>query len=617
MNNTDDNKNMIYFLIASMILLAVYQFFILGPQQKKHMAAEQAAAASSSLSASAIAAGLPVAGQATALTRAQALAQSPRVQIDTPSLKGSIALKGALIDDLYLAKYHDTVDPKSPMVELLSPAGAPHAYYVQSGFNGQNLSGMPDANTLWTVASGQVLSVGHPVVLTYDNGAGLTFTRTLSIDANYMITEQDQVTNRAATPATLAAYALVMRHDVEFNGPGHSPYVHEGTIATYSKTNGTKTSYVTRSFKYKALAKPNNDKFLAKEPSVGGWFAITDKYWMAAVIPAQNQAVSFTTKADIIDGKPVYTAGYVDAPVTIAPGKSWTTTSQVFAGAKLNKELLAYQKNLHIPRFDFAIDWGTLFIITYPVYWLLEKFYLLTGNFGIAILLLTVVVKLVFYPLAHRSYVSMMKMKHVQQHLKPKLDAIKQRFPDDAQKQQEATMQLYQEEKVNPMAGLTGCLPMLLQLPVFWSLYKVLQLAIDMRHAPFFGWIHDLSAPDTTSIVNLFGLLPFDPAHVPLIGTFLAGPLHVGIIAIIYGASMWLSQQMTPMAGVDPMQKKMMAFMPLMLTFFMAQVAVGLIIYWIWSNILTMLQQYTIMRRLGVENIIDDTLAKLTKKKAA
>jgi YidC/Oxa1 family membrane protein insertase len=263
-----------------------------------------------------------------------------------------------------------------------------------------------------------------------------------------------------------------------------------------------------------------------------------------------------------------------------------------------------------------------LSVITYPMYWLLDKLYAFLGNFGFAILALTVIVKVVFYPLAHKSYESMTKMKQVQERLKPKLDAIKKRHEGDPQKTQEATMALYQEEKVNPMAGLGGCAPMLLQLPVFWALYKVLQLAIEMRHAPFFGWIKDLSAPDTTTIINLFGLLPFHPADVPMIGTVLDGPLHIGVIAILYGCSMWLSQQMTPMTGVDPMQKKMMAFMPLMLTFFMAHVAVGLIIYWIWSNILTILQQYSIMHRLKVSNPIDTGFQKLNElmnkgKKAA
>ncbi|MGN6364653.1 membrane protein insertase YidC [Asticcacaulis taihuensis] len=609
MNNTTDNKNMIYFLVISMAVLVIYQFFVFGPQQKKREAAMQVAAAASS---SAAAKGLPLGGVSTTLTREQALATSPRITISTPSLKGSIALKGALIDDLYMIKYDQTVEKKNDPVELLTPAGAKNAYYVQSAYFAQNVPGMPDNNTVWTQTGGSVLSPGQPVVLSYDNGTGLTFTRTLSIDANYMITEDDAVTNTGTAPVSFQPFSVVMRSGMPADA-GKNAVVHEGAIATYSKTMDKPKlgDYRTASLKYKDMAKPKDGKALESQDSVGGWYGITDKYWMAAVIPNQAQAVSYTAKAIVTDGVPVFRSGYVDAPVTVAPGQTWKAQSHVFAGAKQNTQLQAYEDSLHIPRFHWAVDWGMLSIITYPMYWLLDKLYAFLGNFGFAILALTVIVKVVFYPLAHRSYESMTKMRQVQDRLKPKLDAIKKRFPDDMQKQQEATMALYQEEKVNPMAGLGGCLPMLLQIPVFWSLYKVLQLAIEMRHAPFFGWINDLSAPDSTTIVNLFGLLPFDPATVPLIGTIFAGPLHIGVVAILYGCSMWLSQQMTPMTGVDPMQKKMMAFMPLMLTFFMAHVAVGLIIYWIWSNILTILQQYSIMHRLKVSNPIDTGFQKL------
>jgi YidC/Oxa1 family membrane protein insertase len=609
MNKDTDNRNMIYFLIVSMALLAFYQFFVFGPQQKKREAAQAVAVAAASSSA---AASLPMGGVSTTLTREQALAASPRIAISTPSLKGSISLKGALIDDLYMIKYDQTVDKKNDPVELLTPAGAKNAYYVQSAYFAQNVPGMPDNNTVWTQTGGRVLSPGQPVVLSYVNGTGLTFTRTLSIDANYMITEDDAVSNTSGAPVSFQPFSVVMRSGIPAEALKGSP-VHEGAIVTYSKTmdKSKPGSYLTASLKYKDMAKPKDGKSLESQDSIGGWYGITDKYWMAAVIPNQAQAVSYTAKAIVADGVPVFRSGYVDAPVTVAPGMTWKAQSHIFAGAKQNTQLQVYEDSLHIPRFHWAIAWSWLSFVTYPMYWLLDKLYAFLGNFGFAILALTVIVKVVFYPLAHKSYESMTKMKQVQERLKPKLDAIKKRHEGDPQKTQEATMALYQEEKVNPMAGLGGCLPMLLQLPVFWALYTVLQLAIEMRHAPFFGWINDLSAPDSTSIVNLFGLLPFDPATVPLIGTILVGPLHIGVIAILYGCSMWLSQQMTPMTGVDPMQKKMMAFMPLMLTFFMAHVAVGLIIYWIWSNILTILQQYSIMHRLKVSNPIDTGFQKL------
>ncbi len=614
MNNTDDNKNMILFLIASMVLLFGYQFFYLGPQQKKaHDAQVIAAAAASSSSIAGLAVG------PTNLTIPQALALSPRVAIDTPSLKGSIALKGALLDDLSLVQYHDKVDPKSPNVELLRPANAEHAFYVRSGFSMQNVPNAPGPDSLWTLASGTTLGVDKPVVLTYDAGSGLRFERTLSIDKDYMITQLDKVVNLGTTSVTVAPYSRVQRVDMPPRSTAGG-YVHEGTMATLSDKveGGAGTHYITISKHYQDLAK---SKTPPEGQSIGGWYGITDKYWMAAVIPDQKMSVKYGTRADTVDGKLVFTASYVSTDwLTIPAGKQWTNTSHIFAGVKHDKMLRAYESDLKLPRFENAIDWGSLGFITYPFYLLLIWLDTTIGNMGLAILALTVIVKLAFFPLANKSYEQMMKMRHVQQHLQPKLDAIKKRFPDDPAKQQEATMALYQAEKVNPMAGLGGCLPMLLQLPVFICLFKVLQMSIEMRHAPFFGWINDLSGPDSTTIINLFGLLHFDPATVPLIGSFLAGPLHIGVAAIFYGASMWASQQMTPMTGIDPMQKKMMAFMPLMMVFFFSQLAIGLMIYYTWSNLLTMLQQYLIMRRLKVENPIDGLIARvagLLEKKAA
>ncbi|WP_443749797.1 membrane protein insertase YidC [Asticcacaulis solisilvae] len=603
MNDTANNKNMIFFLISCMVLLFGYQFFIVKPQQEK---AQKAQAAAASASSSSQAAGLLP--SAVHLTRDQALAQSPRVTIDTPSVKGSIALKGAVIDDLYLVKYKQTTEKGSPNVELLSPAGTETAFYVDSGFSAQNLPNAPTVNTVWTAAPGSVLSVGHPVVLTYDNGAGLKFTRTLSIDDNYMITEADQVTNATAQAVALAPYAQVVRYGIP-SYANHDAYVHEGAIATYSLKPG---QYITKQSRYRDLA---DGKKTLSDSSTGGWFGITDKYWMTAVIPDQTLNAKFTVQNRGDKQKPIFATGYMAAaPVTIAPGQTWSTQSHIFAGAKQDDMLAAYAKSLNLPLFNKALDWGSLEFITHPFFLLLTWLYSMVHNYGLAILCLTVIVKLAFYPLAHRSYEQMTKMKHVQQRLQPKLDAIKKRFPDDMQKQQEATMQLYQEEKVNPMAGLGGCLPMLLQLPVFICLVKVLQMDIGLRQAPFFGWIHDLSAPDPKTIMNLFGLIPYTPATVPFIGGFLDGPLHVGPVAILYGLSMWASQNFTPMSGIDPMQKRMMAFMPLIMVFFFSQLAIGLMIYYFWSNLLTILQQYTIMRRMKVDNPIDDLIAKITGK---
>ena len=620
MNNTDDNRNMIFFLIASMVLLFAYQQFIMGPQQKTQHAAQVAAAAmASSSSSAALAAGIPMGN----MPVAQAVGLTPRVAIDTPSLKGSISLTGALFDDLYLARYREQPDAKSPMVELFRPSASDHAYYVESGFQGQNVAGLPDGKTVWRLVSGTALRPGQPVVLGYDSPSGLQFRRTLSIDSDYMITEQDAVSNGGSQAVSLTPYAMVTRVDMPADA-GRAGYVMEGGIATFSNAgkNLFGEAYQIQARKYHDLAgDAKKGRTWLSHASTGGWFAITDKYFMAAVIPDQKQAVNFTTGASLLNNKPVFRSGYMDVPVTIAPGQTWSGQSRIFAGAKNDTMMRSYEKALGVPLFHKSIDFGSLDFITYPFFLLLTWLYKYVGNYGVAILCMTVIIKIVFYPLAHRSYEQMTKMRHVQQRLQPRLDAIKKRFPDDQAKQQEATMQLYQEEKVNPMAGLGGCLPMLLQLPVFICLVKVLQLDIGLRQAPFFGWIKDLSAPDPLTIVNLFGLFHFDPVHVPLIGTFLAGPLHIGPVAILYGASMWASQQMAPVAGIDPMQKKMMAFMPLMMVFFFTQLAIGLMIYYFWSNILTMLQQYTIMRRLKVDNPVDDLIARITgkaeKKKAA
>ncbi len=602
MNNTDDNKNMIYFLIACMVLLFGYQFFIGNKQEAKQRAAQAAAAASSSSMAAGL---LPM--PAAPLTREQALAQSPRVPIDTPSLKGSIALKGALLDDLYLTKYADKVGSKTP-VELLVPRGTLNAYYVDAGVSTQNIPNAPSVDTLWTAAPGSVLRVGQPVVLTYDNGAGVKFQRTLSIDADYMITEQDQVTNTGTQAVSFAPYAQVVRFGIPLDA-AKGGYVHEGAIATFDEQPN---KYITKQSKYHDLA---NGKNTLDGTTTGGWLGITDKYWMAAVIPAQNVAVTYKVANRGDKVKPIFSTGYMDASqFKVGAGQSWTGTSHIFAGAKQDQMMRAYATTMKLPRFENALDWGSLGFITYPFFLLLTWLFGLVKNYGLAILCLTVIVKVVFYPLAHRSYEQMTKMRHVQTRLQPKLDAIKKRFPDDMQKQQEATMALYQEEKVNPMAGLGGCLPMLLQIPVFICLVKVLQMDLGLRQAPFFGWIHDLSAPDTLTIVNLFGLFHFDPATVPLIGGILNGPLHIGPVAILYGLSMWASQNFTPMTGIDPMQKRMMGLMPLFMVFFFSQLAIGLMIYYLWSNILTMLQQYTIMKRLKVDSPIDELIAKLSGK---
>lgn len=600
MQNTDDNRNMIMFLIASMVLLFAYQFLYIGPQQQKE-AAKRAAAAASAQSV------VPQTATPTNLSREAALKASPRVLIDTPSIKGSIALVGGRIDDVSLVKYDAELGGKTGKVALFQPVGTASAYYAESGFMGQNIPNLPNANTIWALKSGTTLGVGKPIVLTYNNGAGLVFDRTIAVDENYLISVSDTVANTTAAPVALSSYAQVVRLGLP---PKHQDnIVHEGPIANWSKLKNGSVSdgYIASYIKYKDMIKKGRQE----QDSKGGWLGITDTYWLTALIPDQSKTVAASLLSTSQDGKPKFQAGFIGPVTEIKSGQAIRFDHKLFAGAKRNEMLEAYSQSTGAPRLEAAIDWGMFAFLTRPMHWLLDFFNAYFKNFGWAILALTVVVKLVFYPLAQSAQKSMLQMKKVQEHLAPKLEAIKARHPNDPQKQQMETMELYQREKINPMAGLQGCLPMFLQLPVFFALYKVLLISIDMRHAPFIGFVKDLSAPDPTSIINLFGLLPFDPAAVPLIGGILAGPLHIGVVAILYGLTMWLSQRMTPMTAIDPMQKAMFEFMPLIFTFIMAQFAVGLLIYWVWSNILTTLQTYAITRTLKMDNVIDQTIAKL------
>jgi YidC/Oxa1 family membrane protein insertase len=583
-----NNRNTIIFVVSAVAILILYQVFVMGPQAKKRqaeLAAHPAAAAQVVGGKAAPSAIAPV------VSRQQAVSASPRVAIDTPSLTGSISLRGARIDDLYMKKYRETVSPSSPPVELLRPEGAEHAWFTEFGWTGSNLPGMPNAGTLWTLVSGDKLAPGAPVTLRYDNGAGLTFTRIISLDDKFMFTVADTVANTGTGTVTLAPYGSIQRQGLP---PAHtqSGIVHEGAVGWLDSQ--------LRLVKYKDWIKKGGPKLT----STGGWVGITDKYWLAALIPAQGEKVEGqfrVTKAGDVD---IFEANYVGAARAIPAGRQVTETSHLFAGAKTVPVLKGYETALGVPHFDSAVDWGMFWFFTRPLFTYLDFIFNHVGNFGIAILLLTVSIKLILFPLANKSYESMSKMKKVQ----PQIEALRAKYKDDAAKQQQELMALYAKEKINPV---TGCLPMLATIPVFYALYKVLSVTIEMRHAPFFGWIQDLSARDPSSVWNLFGLIPWNPATAPMIGTFLDTNLHIGVLALAYGASMWLSTAMNPPAP-DPTQQKIFQFMPIVFTFIMAPFAVGLLIYWTWSNILTVIQQYVIMRRFKVDNPIDRIIGKLT-----
>ena len=599
------SRNSTIFFICAIALVFAYEFFVLEPQEKRKEAAARAAAAQQQAMQHL---GLGPNGQPAPvfLPRDQAEALSPRIKIDTPALTGSVALKGASIDDLYLKNYHVTVDPKSPLVELFRPQGAQGAYFATTGWTGANVAGMPGPATVWSAPAGAALSPGHPVTLTYDNGQGLLFSRTLSVDDNYLFTVADQVTNKGAQTLTLAPYGSVQRQCVTDpqhkdpclpDGAIRSGVVHEGYIGWLGDQLRLK--------KYRDWIKAD----AVTIPSTGGWLGVTDKYWMASLIPDQHQTVQGTFRVTQASAANVFEADFVGPLQAIQPGGTLSQTTRLYAGAKTVPLLKSYQKSLGVPQLDQAVDWGMFWFLTRPLFAVVEFFYQHVGNFGLAIVLLTVCVRLVFFPLANKSYESMSKMKKIQ----PQLEAIKKRNEKDPAKQQQEMMALYQQEKINPFLG---CVPMLLQIPVFFSLYKVLSVTIEMRHAPFFGWVHDLSARDPSSIVNLFGALPFHPATVALIGGVLDGPMHIGVWPLIYLVTMMLSMSMSPQTGMDPTQQKIMQFMPVLFTFSISQVAVGVVIYWSWSNVLTIGQQYVIMRRFKVDNPIDGIIRRLTGKAA-
>ena len=601
---TENTRNTVIFIVCTLAILILYQVFVMQPQAERRKAAQLAVAEQTTTAAAggadsaegAITA--PSTSSAIFVTdRTQALGSAARVPIQTPMLRGSLSLQGGRIDDLFLTTYRETIDANSAPVELFRPQGMEHAYFAQFGWTGPNVpGGVPGPNTLWRLTGGASLTPTTPVTLTWDNGQGLRFTRVIAIDNQYLFTITDTVANLGAAPITIAPYGRVERQGVP-PALGKTQILHEGAIGTF----GADGKYATQQLKYKDWAK----KPRQQHESTGGWLGITDKYWMAALIPPQAEAIQAEFRVTDASRYDIHEARMLGAARTIAPGRQIAETQRLFAGAKRNEILAGYEKSLGLPRFIYAIDWGFLFFLTRPIFLIVEFFYGLVGNFGVAILLLTATIKLIMFPLANKSYESLSKMRLLQ----PKMEAIKKAHKDDPQKQQQETMALYQREKINPLAG---CLPILVQIPVFYALYKVLYVTIEMRHAPFFGWIRDLSAPDPSTLWTLYGLIPWEPAGVPLIGSFLIGTFALGILPIFYGLTMWLQTAMNPPAA-DPLQRQIFMFMPIVFTFIMATFPAGLLVYWAWNNILSILQQYFIMHRFKAENPIDGFIARIRK----
>ncbi len=582
----EQQKNLILAITLSMAVVFGWQYFYAGPKMKdeqERLKRLQAQSQSTSATPGGTAVGAP--GQvavpgaiapAAALTREQALATSPRVAIDTPLLKGSIALKGARIDDVALAKYRETVKPDSPIVKLLSPSDAPEPFFAEYGWVGAGgtTQKLPDRDTLWSQGKPGALTPAQPLALSWDNGQGLKFARQIAVDANYMFTVTDTVENTSGAEVTLYPYARIQRVGLPTVQANY--LLHEGPLGFVGDAGLQELAYTD-------MLKDGGGKTIDK--AANGWLGFTDKYWAAALIPNQGETfkANFSGQKKVGTAKESFQTDYLLGAQVIPPGQKKTVEGRLFAGAKDVKQIQSYTDDLKINKFDLMIDWGWFYFITKPMFYMINWLSTILGNFGWAILAVTVIVKGAFYPLANKSYESMAKMKKLQ----PEMERLKERYKDDKVGMQKELMGLYQKEKINPMAG---CLPVLLQIPVFFALYKVLFVTIDMRHAPFIGWIRDLSAPDPTSLFNLFGLLPFTVPEA----------LQIGVWPLIMGATMWVQMQLNPKQP-DPTQQMVFNWMPVMFTFMLGTFPAGLVIYWAWNNLLSIFQQSLIMKRNGVD----------------
>jgi len=563
----EDFRNLIIFIAVSILLWLSYDHFILQPKmedlreaQRKQELAEQNAPS----------------GAKTIVEkpREAIIAETKdRLKIDNPAVFGSINLRGGRVDDLSLHNYYKTVKGKKNVV-LLSPAGSPYPRYVEYGWvPADDDVRVPGRDALWKVSGSDTLTPDSPVTLTWNNGRGLIFEREISLDENYGFNMLQRVRNNSGRPITLFPYALVTEHGLPEEYFGRW-IVHEGPVG-YINGELTERSY-----------KDMEKKARTSITSESGWIGISERYWLTALVPDQQEEVkySFVYTPDKVPGdKEKYQTDILGQPHIVEPGDTTEFTSHFFAGAKKVSLLEEYGRQWNVPHFDLAVDFGLFYFLTRPFFAVLNFFYGLVGNFGVAIIMFTVVLRILVFPLANTSFRSFAKLRQVS----PQMMDIRQQYNDDKQKMQEELVKLYQKEKVNPMAG---CLPILVQIPIFFALFKVLNNSIEMRHAPFFGWIQDLSAPDPTTVFNLFGLLPWS---VP---TF----LMIGAWPCLMLLTMVIQRNMSP-PPQDKMQATMIAAMPYVMTFVLARFASGLVIYWTFNNLLSVVQQYIIMRSMGVE----------------
>lgn len=585
-----NNSNTFLAIGLSVLVLVLWQVFYIGPiveeERKQAEIIAQREAIQSGQAEPSENAAIPQSDttteQAPASNTENETQEEKRLSIDTDLLIGSLNLRGARIDDLRLKKYKVENTEDSPLITLLSPRNSSNPYFAEFGYLKSATAGeVPSANTVWNTSSNN-LDANSSVTLDWTNDKGIRFEREIALDDKYMFTVTDRIANTSSDPVELTPYGRIAR----FGEPDTQGIfvLHEGLIGHFGDDEYEEIDYDD--------VRESKEVSLARTPR--GWLGITDKYWATTLIPGS----SFKPRFFYSDtGAELFQTDFVGEVTSVAAGGTSEVSNKLFAGAKVTEIIDGYQEDLNIHNFDLMIDWGWFYFITKPLFWLIHWLHGLVGNFGVAILGATVIIKAIFLPLANMSYASMAKMKKVQ----PEMTEMRERYGDDKMKQQQEMMAIYKREKINPAAG---CLPMLVQIPVFFALYKVLFVTIEMRHAPFFGWIQDLAAPDPTSIFNLFGLLPFE----------VGGLLLVGIWPIIMGITMFLQFQMNP-APPDPTQAMIFKWLPLVFTFMLASFPAGLVIYWAWNNTLSLIQQGIIMKRHGAELALMDNLKSLFKRK--
>ena len=597
----DQNKNLI--LATALSFLVILVWFALFPPPEPDAVLDQTSERAQSEDT--LTATPPAAEQqptATPQTQAaDAVTDAPRLAIDTPRLKGTISLVGGRIDDLRLEDYRVSLDDNADVVTLLAPVGEENAHYALFGWAagaGVDPSAVPGPKTEWAPVGGETLGVDQPVTLTWDNGNGLLFTRTMSIDDDYMFTITQSVENQSGEARSLAPYGLIARHGEPLDLKNFF-ILHEGVVAM-ADGELTETDWSDMpdfEFDQRLGARAETTRVEAN-----GWIGFTDHYWMTTLVPQPGVGFRQVVKYD--ERRDIYQAEAVQPTVAVAAGDTVRVETRFFAGPKEWEAIRNYQST-GIEGFIDSIDWGWFFFLTKPIFWLLHELNKMIGNMGWAIIGLTLIIKAILFPLAYKSYVSMAKMKELQ----PEMEKLKEQAGEDRQKLQQGMMELYKREKVNPAAG---CLPILLQIPIFFSLYKVIFVTIELRHAPWFGPFSDLSAPDPTSLLNFFGWLPFSG---PEPGSIMA-LIFIGILPLLLGISMWLQQKLNP-APTDPTQQMIFAWMPWVFMFMLGSFASGLVVYWIANNTITFIQQYLIMRSQGYTPDILGNIRQSFKKKAA